>query len=219
MTLTLHSHPLSTFCQKAKIGLFALEVPFTENVIDLGHPEQRAALLAIWKIGKFPVLEDKATGRTVPETSILLEHAQHAYAKGKRLIPETFEEALATRAWDRFFDWYVNVPLGKIVMDTLRPEGQRDPLGVQQARELLATAYDLADAQVKGNRFVIGDTFTLADCAAAPTLFFARRVQSMEAHPHLTAYFARVSQHPAVARSFAEAAPYLALFPGRPTED
>lgn len=215
MTLTLHFHPLSSFCQKVLIGLYELEVPFEKNCVDLADPRQRAALLALWPLGQFPMLRDDASDLTVPETTTILEYADRCLASRPRLVPVDAERAARARHQDRFYDLYVNTPMGKIVTDKIRPEGKHDPFGVEEARVTLGTAYDVANEQLKTMPWASGADFGLADCAAAPALFYAGKVLPFaSSHPHLGAYFERVSSRPSVARTFAEAAPYLHMFPG-----
>lgn len=215
MTLTLHFHPLSSYCQKVLIGLYELELPFAKNCVDLADPVQRAALLELWPLGQFPVLRDEANQLTLPETTTILEYADRRLVPRPRLIPSDPERAAQVRHQDRFYDLYVNTPMGKIVTDKLRPAGQHDPFGVEQARSTLRTAYDIADARLEDWRWASGADFGLADCAAAPALFFAEKIMPFsETHPHLARYFERVLARPSVKRTLAEAAPYLALFPG-----
>ncbi|HVU00897.1 MAG TPA: glutathione S-transferase family protein [Polyangiaceae bacterium] len=213
MALTLHFHPLSSFCQKALIGLYELDVPFEKRLVDLGDPTARAEFLRLWPLGKFPVLHDGDRDRTVPESTTILEYVDRRQGGG-RLVPGDPDRALECRLQDRFFDLYVNTPMGKVVTDRLRPEGEHDRLGVSQARAQLRTAYAIAEEQLRMHRFASGDDFGLADCAAAPSLFFARQVEPFgDQHPHLAGYLERVSARPSVARTFAEAAPYLSLVP------
>ena len=215
MSLTLHYHPLSSFCMKVLIGLYELGVPFEKHLVDLADPAARADLLRLWPVGKFPVLRDEGRGLTLPESSIILEYVDRLHAGAARLIPADPDQALECRLRDRFHDLYVDVPMGKIVTDKLRPEGQRDPLGVEQARAQLETAYGIADEQLRGRTWAVGDAFSMADCAAAPALFFAGKVAPFgEARPHLAAYFARLTARPSFARVLEEARPYLAFFPG-----
>jgi glutathione S-transferase len=211
MALTLHYHPLSSFCMKVLVGLYELDVPFHGNIVDLGNAESRAAFLALWPIGKFPVLCDDATGLTVPETSIIIE-----WVDGGRLIPSDANLVRECRLRDRFFDLYVNVPMGKIVTDKLRPVGQRDVYGVEQARAQLETAYAVSDEWLReGGPWAVGEAFTLADCAAAPALFYANKVAPFgDGRPHLAEYFGRLSKRPSFARVLAEAEPYFSMFPG-----
>lgn len=215
MSYTLHFHPLSSYCQKALIALYELEIPFTKNVVDLSDPAQRAALVARWPVGKFPVLSDAVRGADVAESTTVIEHLD-AYAPTPRLVPADIHAAREVRFRDRFFDLYVNTTMQKIVTDNLRPTGKRDPHGVEEADAKLAVAYDVVNGWVASSTWAFGETFTLADCAAAPALFYAHKIKPIgDTHPHLAAYYARLEQRPSFARVLAEAAPYLQNFPGR----
>ncbi len=212
MPLTLHYHPLSTYCMKVLAGLYELDLPFAKNVVDLSNPAQRDALRKLWPLVKFPVLEDGSLA--LPETTVILEHLDARYAPG-RLLPASPDQARECRLRDRFFDLYVNTPMGKIVTDRIRPAGQGDPYGVEEARAQLATAYAIAEEWLRDGRpWAVGESFTLADCAAAPALFFAQKVSPIpDAHRRLGAYFSRLLERPSFARVLEEAAPYLAMFP------
>jgi glutathione S-transferase len=211
MSLTLHFHPLSSYCQKVLIGLYELEVPFAKQVVDLGHPAQRAAFLALWPVGKFPVLRDEAQNLNLPETSIILEYLDQRHGPG-RLIPKDPARARECRLRDRFFDLYVNEPMGKVVTDKLRPDGKHDPYGVEKAREQLRAAYGIANEWLREPR---GSDFTMADCAAAPALFYARKVAPFgDEYPNLTRYLDELTTRPSYARVLDEAEPYLSMFPG-----
>ena len=204
--MILHFHPFASFCQKVLIGLYELEIPFERRVVHLEKPDERAALATLWPFAKFPVIEDG--DKVVVESTIILE-----YLAGGRLIPKDPELALECRLRDRFFDLYVADPMSKIVTDNLRPEGQHDRFGVEEARKQLATAYRVADGWLAGRDWAVGDTFTLADCAAAPALFYANLVQPFGEFPHVAAYFARLERRPSYATVRAEAEPYMKLFP------
>lgn len=214
MSLTLHFHPLSSFAQKVLVGLYELGVPFEKHVVDLADAAARAAFLKLSPLGKIPVLRDEARGRTVPESTIILEYVDQHHAGAARLIPADPDRARECRLRDRFYDLYVNVPMQKIVTDKLRPEGRHDPHGVEQARAQLETAYSIADEQLRGLTWALGETFSMADCAAAPALFYASKVLPFGARPHLAAYFERLTERPSFARALEEARPYFALFPG-----
>jgi glutathione S-transferase len=215
MSLTLYFHPLSSFCMKALIGLYELDVPFTKRVVDLADEADRAAFLKVWPIGKFPVLRDEARHVTVPETSIILEYIDEQHAQKGRLVPSDPDLARECRLRDRFYDLYVNVPMGKIVTDKLRPADRRDPYGVHQARAQLETACGVADDWMRTSKWSVGDAFTMADCSAAPALFYANQVAPFgEGRRHLTEYLARLSARPSFARVLEEAKPYWAMFPG-----
>jgi glutathione S-transferase len=205
--MILHFHPFASYCQKVLIGLYELEIPFERNIVHLEKPEERAALASLWPFAKFPVIEDGS--KVVVESSIILETLA-----GGRLIPKDPERALECRLRDRFFDLHVAEPMGKIVTDNIRPEGHRDPFGVEEARKQLATAYRIADRWLAGREWAVGDTFTMADCAAAPPLFYANLVQPFGDFPNVAAYFARLEKRPSYARVRAEAEPYMKLFPG-----
>lgn len=214
MSLVLHFHPLSSFCQKVLIGLYELEVSFDKRVVDLNDARQRAAFLELWPIGKFPVLCEAASGTRVVESSIILEYVGQHWTRRGSLLPRDPDRARECRLRDRFFDLYVNVPMGKIVTDKLRPVGKSDPFGVEQARAQLKTAYGVADEWLREGPWAVGGEFTMADCAAAPALFFANQVLPLGEHRHLAEYYARLERRPSFARVLDEAKPFLAMFPG-----
>jgi glutathione S-transferase len=219
MSLTLHFHPLSSFCMKVLIGLYELDVPFAKHQVDLQDAAQRAALEKLWPMGKFPVLRDDAKDRTVPESTIILEYLdQHYTPKGTgdaRLCPTDPDRARECRLRDRLYDLHIHLPMQKIVGDRRRPEGQHDLLGVAQARAQIETAYGIVDAEMRDRTWALGEAFTMADCAAAPALFYAKKVVPFgDARSHLAAYFERLTRRPSFARVLVEAQPYLALFPG-----
>jgi glutathione S-transferase len=211
MFLTLHMHPLSSYCHKVLIALYELEVLFEPAFLNLGDEGERAAFLKLWPIGKMPVLEDKAAGLTLPETSIIIEWLNDRF--GGRLIPKDRDRALEVRLQDRFFDLYVHTPMGVFTWDLLRPEGQRDPYGVQQARTLLLTAYDMIERRMEGRTWAAGDEFSMADCAAAPALFYAEGRVPFGERPQLVAYLDRLKARPSYARALKEAEPYFHMVP------
>ena len=166
-------------------------------------------------MGKFPVLRDEARGLTVAESSIILEYVDLRCPEPRRLTPPAPDGARECRLRDRFYDLYVNAPMGKIVTDKLRPVDKRDPHGVEQARAQLETAYAVADEWMRAGPWALGDAFTMADCAAAPALFYANQVAPFGAgRRHLAEYFARLATRPSFARVVEEAKPYWSMFPG-----
>ena len=212
MGLTLHYHPLASFCWKVLIALYENEVAFAPNIVDLGDPESRAAFAALWPIAKMPVLEDG--GRVIPETSVIIEYLDRHHRGPMRLIPDDPDRARDMRLLDRFYDNYVQAPMQKIVTDRIRPAGQHDPFGVGEARALLATACAMVDRDMAGQDWALGDDFTMADCAAAPALFYANEVMPLgSAYPHTLAYLERLRARPSVARVLAEAEPWFRYFP------
>jgi glutathione S-transferase len=214
MSLTLHFHPLSSFCQKALIALYENDIPFEPHIVNLMDAAENAAFRKLWPVGKFPVLRDEARDRTIPESSIIIEYlAQHHPGRSK-LVPADEDLARRTRLSDRFFDLYVNVPVGKVVTDRLRPAGKNDPHGVADARALLKTSLDMIEADMAGKIWAMGEAFTMADCAAAPALFYANIVMPFaETHKNAAAYLGRLKARPSYARVLKEAEPYLAMMP------
>ena len=213
MSLTLHFHPLSSFCWKALIALYENGIAFTPNLVDLGNPAERAALQKLWGIGKFPILSDHARGETVPESSIIIEYLDRHYRGMTRFIPDEPGLALQTRLRDRFYDLYVHLPMQKIMGDRLRPEGKKDPHGVEEARAQLRTSYAMIEQQMTARSWAMGSEFSLADCAAAPSLFYGNMVVPFGAHKNLSAYFERLKARPSFARVMKEAEPWFNMVP------
>jgi glutathione S-transferase len=213
VALALYFHPLASFCHKVLIALYENETPFTGHVVDLANQDARAAFLDLWPVGKIPVLHDGDRDRTIPETTIIIEYLDQ-YPGARPLLPSEVGERLETRLWDRFFDFYVQIPMGKVVTDRLRADGEHDPRGVADARSTLGTAYDMIERRMAERSWVVGDRFSLADCAAAPALFYAAIVMPFpETHARLAAYFDRLMDRASIKRVIAEARPYFHLFP------
>lgn len=213
MSFKLYYHPLSSFCQKVLIALYENDIRFDGEITDVVSAEGRAAFVKIWPIVKFPVLRDEATGRVVPESSIIIEYVQHHAACKTALVPSDPDRAHEVRLWDRFFDLHVNTPMQKVMGDRRRPDGNRDPFGVDEARDAIATAYGVLDTALTDRRWAAGGAFSMADCAAAPALFYANMIVPFRDHRQLAAYFARLSERPSYARTRKEAEPYLQLVP------
>lgn len=214
-TLVLHQHPLSSYCQKALIALDELGIDAERRFMNPGDPAERAALAALWPTNKIPLLVDN--GRPVPESSILIEHLQrHHAAPGRLLIPDDPDAALQVRLWDRLFDQYVMTAMQVLTSDLMRAPTERDAVGTARARAALASAYGWIDAHLAGRTWVAGDAFSLADCAAAPSLFYAMAyVPFADTQSHLAAYFERLLARPSVASAIHGARPWLQYFPGR----
>jgi glutathione S-transferase len=214
MSLTLHFHPLASFCWKALIALHENDTPFTPNLVDLGNPAERTALLKLWPIGKFPVLRDDARNETVPESSVIIEYLGRYYPGRTKFIPDDPDLALQTRLRDRFYDLYVHLPMQKIMGDRLRPGDKKDPHGVEEARAQLRTSYRVIEQQMSGGGWAMGSEFSLADCAALPPLLYGNMAEPFGgAHKNLTAYFERLKARPSVARVMKEAEPYFNMVP------
>jgi glutathione S-transferase len=214
MSLTLHFHPLASFCWKALIALYENDIPFRPNPVNLGDAAERAALQKLWPIGKFPVLRDEARGETVPESSIIIEYLDTHYPGRTRFIPENPGLALQARLRDRFYDLYVHLPMQKIMEDRLRPVDKRDPHGVEVARAQLKTSYRMIEQQMAGSRWAIGEIFSIADCAALPSLFYGNMVEPFgDTNTNVASYFERLKARASVARVMREAKPYFNMVP------
>ena len=209
MTLTLYYHPFSSFCQKVLIALYENGTPFEGRVIDLGDPESRAELEAVWPLAKFPVLRDEDAGVTVPESGLIIEYLADRHPGAVPLVPADPRAALQARIWDRFFDNYVDVPMQTAMLPAIFPDRPPDK-GAEAARAALGRAYKVLDAQLAGGVWAAGEDFTIADCAAAPALFYSNLVAPFGEHANLSAYFDRLMARPSFRRAVDEARPYRA---------
>ncbi|HZP09226.1 glutathione S-transferase family protein [Methyloceanibacter sp.] len=216
MALKLYFHPFSSFCQKVLIALYENGTPFERELVDLMDPASAAAFRRIWPIGKFPVLRDEGRGETVPESSIIIEYLAEHYPGKSKLVPDNPDLAREARFYDRFFDLYVEMPLQKVVVDRFRPEGKNDPYGVEQAKSQFKTALDIIEDKLTGKTWATGESFTMADCAAAPALFYANLAMPFDQeYKQTAAYLRRLIQRPSFARCIEEAKPYRHFFPIR----
>ena len=212
MPLTLYYHPLSSFCWKALIALYEADVAFEPRVVNLGDPADRAAFQAVWPLAKFPVLRDEARGETVPESSIIVDYLAQHWPTAAQLLPGDRDRARAVRLLDRLVDNYIHLPFQQIVSERLRPADAKDPFGVERNRAAIREGYELIAPMVEGP-WAMGETFTLADCAAMPALFYADYAIPLSGWPGLAAYLERLKARPSVARVLAEAEPYFQYFP------
>jgi glutathione S-transferase len=212
MSLKLYFHPLASFCQKALIALYENGTPFEPLIVDLATDSE---FKRMWPIGKIPVLRDEARDQTVPEASIIIEYLAQYHPGKVKLVSSNKDAARQTRLRDRFYDLYVNTPMQKIVTDRLRPAGKSDAFGVDEAKALLATSCTMVDEDMAGKTWAMGEAFSMADCAAAPALFYANKLTPL-ADNRLNAarYLERLMKRPSFARALDEARPYFSLFPG-----
>ena len=211
--LKLYYNPLSSYCWKALIALYETGAPFEPVLVNLGDAQDRAKFLAVWPIGKFPVLRDEARDWTVPESSIIIEYLAQHYPGTSSLMPHDADAARQIRLRDRFFDLHIHNHMQKIVGDRIRPADKKDPLGVEQAREQIATALGLVEQEL-GDSWIMGESFTMADCAAAPALYYGDKVMPLKnTYPKTLAYLERLKSRPSFARTLKEAEPYFAMFP------
>ena len=215
MVLKLYCHPLASYCWKVLIALYENSTPFEGQVVDLADPKQAAALAELSPFSKFPVLQDRARNCLVTESTTIIEYLARHYPGQVQLVARDTDAAFQARQRDRFFDLYVHEPMQKIVGDILRPAGAKDPYGVELARATLAKAYDVLERELGTQLWAAGDAFSMADCAAAPALYYANRVAPLAArHARVAAYLKRLHDRPSFARVFEEAQPYMSLFPG-----
>ncbi|MGA9342219.1 MAG: glutathione S-transferase family protein [Rhodanobacteraceae bacterium] len=219
MTLKLYAHPFSSYSQKALIALYENDTPFEFMMLDPEHPEILAEFASLWPLKHFPLLRDGE--RTVAEATMIIEYLGLHFPGPVQLIPANEETALEVRFMDRFFDNYISTPQQRIVHDSLRPAENRDPTGVADARAALDHAYGWLDTIVATRHWAAGDEFSLADCGAAPFLFYADWTHRIdERHRNLLAYRRRLLDRPSFARAVDEARPYRPLFPlGAPDRD
>jgi glutathione S-transferase len=208
--LTLYAHPLSSYCWKALIALYENDTPFEFHLLDESTWGDFAKR---WPVARMPALEDSDRKQFVPEATIIIEYLDRHYRGRTRFIPDDADAAREVRLWDRFFDNYLQTPMQKIAGDRRRPEGRKDPQGVEGAKRMIATSYDVLEKQLGEREFAAGDSFSMADCAAAPALFYAAKNVSIESHRKCAAYLERLKQRPAFARALKEAAPFFHLYP------
>jgi glutathione S-transferase len=210
MTLVLHAHPFSSYAQKALVALYENDTQFTLRM--LADADSFAELAKLWPLRLMPVLQDG--DEVVREASIIVEHLMLHHPGPVRLIPQDPKSALRVRFLDRVFDNYVNGAMQRVVGDALRGADERDPKGVADAKARLDQTYEWLDGELKGRTWAAGEEFTLADCAAAPALFYADWVQPIsEKFATVRAYRARLLKRPSFARAVEEARPYRSYFP------
>jgi glutathione S-transferase len=219
MSLKLYAHPFSSYCQKALVALYENATPFEYRALSPDTPDNMGELAEFWPMRRFPVLVDGE--RPVIEATVIIEYLQMAHPGPVRLIPDAPAAALEVRFMDRFFDNYVATPQQKIVFDAMRQPSEHDPRGVADARAMLGTSYAWLDRRMASREWAAGDDFSLADCAAAPFLFYADWCQRIgEQFSNVIAYRKRLLARPSFARAVEEARPYRHLFPlGAPDRD
>jgi glutathione S-transferase len=219
MTLELYAHPFSSYCQKVLIALYENATPFELKMLAQETPEHYAALSRLWPLRKFPLLVENA--QPIVESSVIIEYLGLHHPGPVVLVPADSKGALEVRFMDRFFDNYVMTPMQRIVGDFLRAREKRDPQTILDAHIGLDTAYAWLDERMANRSWASGNDFTLADCAAAPALFFADWVRPIaDTQVHLRAYRDRLLARPSIVRVVNEARPFRHFFPpGAPARD
>ncbi len=222
MSYVLYTHPLASYCQKVTIALAELDVSYQSKLVDLGDPDELRAFKALWPTAKIPLLVDTSDGTIVPETSVIIEYTDRRAPGGGKLFGQNdpapasgkLDAGLRARLWDRVIDGYLMTPMQQIVADKLRPEDRRDPFGTSQAYELIASTYRMLDDHLATSPWLAGEHFSLADCGAAPALFYATTLVPLDAQtPHLQRYFERLFERATVRKVVAEARPYFKFYP------
>jgi glutathione S-transferase len=209
--LTLYGHPISSYTWKVLTALYENATPFEFITID---QNTYADFIAKWPMGKFPVLIDSDRKSMVTETSVIIEYLDTYYPGATRFMPQNVDAALEVRRWDRVFD-HINTTMSKVVVDNIRPDGQRDPYGVEEAKRVVHAAYGVVEAQLSDRAFAVADGFTMADCAAAPALWYAARNVPLEnKYPRIAAYLDRLKARPSFARTVKESEPLFHMYPG-----
>ncbi|MBC7769596.1 MAG: glutathione S-transferase family protein [Phycisphaerales bacterium] len=209
--MTLYGHPISSYTWKVVIALYENATPFESITVDQDtYPD----FIAKWPMGKFPILLDSDRKTMITETSVIIEYLDAYYPGRTRFIPTDMDAALEVRRWDRVFD-HLNTTMSKIVVDTIRPEGQRDPYGVEEAKRAIRGIYTVVEAQLGDRAFVAGDSFTLADCAAGPALWYGVRNAPLSGgFPRISAYLERLKARPSFGRALKESEPLFHMYPG-----
>lgn len=211
--LRLYGHPFSSYCQKALVALHELDLDFDWRLLSSDRPEIGAEFARLWPLAHMPLLMDGDV--PVREATIIVEHLDLRAPGGPRLLPADPQAALQARFLDRVFDNFAMTPMQRIVFDRIRPEAERDPRGVAEARALLDRAYSWLDGALPAEGWAAGGGFGLADCAAAPALLYADWVHPIpDGFARLRAYRGRLLARPSFARAVEEARPYRGLFPG-----
>lgn len=219
MALILWSHPYSGYGQKAAVALYELGLPFELKLVDAMNEPVMAAFRMVSPYARMPTLVDTASRQTLYESSIVIEYLDQL-SGGGRLIPADAKAALEARWVDRLLDLYVGGPMNRIILNTFRPEGQGDAYGAAQDLVVLETSWDLLEQRLgDGRTWGAGETFTLADCGAAPLLNYARRLQPFGDRPRLRGWHARLCERPSFVRALADAAPFGDLMPAPPPDD
>ena len=209
--LTLYGHPISSFTWKVLTALYENGTPFEFVTVD---QNTYADFIAKWPMGKFPILLDSDRKTMITETAVIIEYLDAYYAGRTRLVPKEVDTALEVRRWDRIF-YHLNVTMSKTVVDKIRPDGQRDPYGVDEAKRIMRGVYGVVETQLADREFIVGDSFTLADCAAAPALWYSVRNVSLDgAYPRIAAYLERLNARPSFAGALKESEPLFHMYPG-----
>ncbi len=206
--MKLYYFPLSTYAQKVLIALYEKNIEFASELVDLRDDQQRAEYRKLYPLGKVPllVLND---GHMIPESTIIIEYLDNLDPDVRRLIPEDAVRGRQTRFHDRMYDLYLNESVANLIFEGWKPEAKRNQKLIDNANFRIGVMYDYMSKQLADRTWTMGDQFTLADCAAAPPLFYANDVAPFDAHPNIGTYWQRLSMRPSVQKVLKEIKPYL----------
>lgn len=214
----LYGHPFSSFTWKPLIALYERSVPFAFRMLGPDEPDNQRRIASLSPTGQFPALVDGE--REITQSNAIIDYLDR-FGSAPPMVPADRDTAIEARMLADIFDDYVSVPMQRIVAEAFRGDGEKDPRGVTDARSVLNRAYEWLERRIAGRTWGIGDRFTIADCAAAPALFYADWVEPIpDTLAALRAYRERLLERPSVARVVDEARPYRAFFPlGAPDRD
>ncbi len=219
MSLALYGHRFSSYTQKVVVALYENALPFELRSLGPDTPENTTEWLRRWPLRRFPLLVDG--DRQVVETSIIIEYLHLAHPGPVPLLPRDPMQALEVRFMDRFFDLHVMNAAQHAVDGALTGDPVKRADGLALSAEKLPRAYTWAEGHLAGRTWAAGETFSMADCAAAPALFYADWVHPIpDSCPGLRAYRARLLARPSFARAVDEARDFRPFFPlGAPDRD
>lgn len=199
--------PLSTYSQKTLMALHEKEVDFEAKLVDLRDPGQRSEYRKIYPLGKIPLLV-RDDDWLIPESTIIIEYIDTHFDSGPQLIPDDKDNARQVRFMDRMNDLYLNETITTLLFQGWKPEADRDQERTETARSRAGVMYDYLSKSLQGKDWLMGE-FSMADCAAAPALFYAQQVFPFDEHPNIAAYWERLKSRPSYRKVLSEAQPYL----------
>ncbi len=209
LAMKLYYNPISSYSQKALIAFYEKGIDFEPNIVNLMDPDDLAKYRDVYPMGKIPclVLDD---GHLIPESSIIIEYIDDMGEP--RLIDGDSEQTRKIRFKDRMIDLYLDDSIVTLLFQGMKPEDQRDPERMATAQFRIDTMYSFMEAEFEKHPFASGNKFSMADCAAAPALFYAEQAAPFAAYKNISAYWERLRQRPSVQRTHEEARPVLEAF-------
>lgn len=208
--MKLYYFPLSTYSQKVTIAMHEKGIEAEKISVMLFDPAERDRYREVYPLGKIPllVLDD---GHHIPESSTIVEYLDTEHAGGTRLIPADPTASRQTRFHDRMLDLYLNEAITSLIFESWKPENERNAETIERAHIHAGVIYDFMDHRLADSTWLMGDGFTLADCAAAPPLFYAQQFFPFTGRANIEAYWSRIEERPSWQAVFAEAEPLLEM--------